>query len=146
MYSEGTIIYFTPFYFKNGNTAKNKYFLVLKNIDNKLLLATLPSSQKFLPNSLSENEGCIKELDINISCFAISKTMKVTECGKQFPCKTYLYATNVDEYEVNTMQDIYKKADKDYCIWGKMNAELFALIQDCFKNSELVKRKFKRRL
>ena len=26
MFEEGNILYFTPFYFKNGNTAKNKYF------------------------------------------------------------------------------------------------------------------------
>jgi hypothetical protein len=28
MLEEGNIIYFDPFYFKNGNTAKPKYFLV----------------------------------------------------------------------------------------------------------------------
>jgi len=31
MLEEGNIIYFDPFYFKNGNTAKRKYFIVLKN-------------------------------------------------------------------------------------------------------------------
>jgi hypothetical protein len=30
MFDEGTIIYFDPFYFKNGNAAKPKYFVVLK--------------------------------------------------------------------------------------------------------------------
>ena len=29
MFLEGVIFYFTPFYFKNGNTAKQKYFVVL---------------------------------------------------------------------------------------------------------------------
>jgi len=29
MYSLKNILYFKPFYFKNGNPAKNKYFIVL---------------------------------------------------------------------------------------------------------------------
>lgn len=45
MLEEGNIIYFTPFYFKNGkSTAKPKYFIVLKaNVDNKGVLASLPT-------------------------------------------------------------------------------------------------------
>jgi hypothetical protein len=31
IYTEANIIYFEPFYFKNGNTAKEKYLLVLKH-------------------------------------------------------------------------------------------------------------------
>ena len=33
MYNAGNILYFTPFYFKNGSTAKPKYFVILEMKD-----------------------------------------------------------------------------------------------------------------
>lgn len=50
MYSEGNILYFDPFYFKNGAESKPKYFLVLKRIGDHAPLASLPSSKMHLPN------------------------------------------------------------------------------------------------
>lgn len=49
MLSEGNIIYFSPFYFKNGNTSKNKYFLVLKYIENDIVIASLPTRKDSVP-------------------------------------------------------------------------------------------------
>lgn len=43
MFKEGNILYFNPFYFENGNTPKPKYFLVLKEVDGQLVLASLPT-------------------------------------------------------------------------------------------------------
>lgn len=42
MFTPGNILYFTPFYFKNGAPSKNKYFIVLKDVDGQLVLASLP--------------------------------------------------------------------------------------------------------
>ena len=52
MFETGTIIYFAPFYFKNGNTAKPKYFVVLKNIENKSVIASLPTRKDSIPQKL----------------------------------------------------------------------------------------------
>lgn len=50
MFEEGNIIYFDPFYFKNGNTAKSKYFIVLKNVkDSNTILASLPTRRDSIP-------------------------------------------------------------------------------------------------
>lgn len=61
MFSERDIIYFDPFYFKNGNTAKPKYFVVLKNIDNKKLIASLPTRTASIPRDMYVEDGCIEK-------------------------------------------------------------------------------------
>lgn len=48
MYQKGNIIYFTPFYFKNGNTPKPKYFVVLSVSESETILASLPSSRDYI--------------------------------------------------------------------------------------------------
>lgn len=41
MFQPGTLIYFNPFYFKNGAASKSKYFIMLKEIDDQYILASL---------------------------------------------------------------------------------------------------------
>ena len=69
MFQEGSIIYFTPFYFKNGNTAKPKYFVVLKNQDDQNLLASLPTRKDNIPVRNEIQNGCLELPDINLNCF-----------------------------------------------------------------------------
>ena len=61
MFEEGNILYFNPFYFENGNTPKPKYFLVLRNIDGDLVLASLPTSHDHVPSSKAKGHGCIDD-------------------------------------------------------------------------------------
>lgn len=58
--SEADILYFEPFYFKNGNISKNKYFVVLKCFATSNLLASLPTSKDFVPARNMKPEGCIE--------------------------------------------------------------------------------------
>ncbi|MGF1565418.1 MAG: hypothetical protein ACFCUH_08625 [Flavobacteriales bacterium] len=51
MFQEATIVYFDPFYFKNGNVAKPKYFIVLKRFNEQQLLASLPTRKDAIPNA-----------------------------------------------------------------------------------------------
>lgn len=56
MYLPGTIFYFTPFYFNDGKTAsKNKYFIVLCNGKEQMIVASLPSSQDYVPAFAQKN-------------------------------------------------------------------------------------------
>jgi hypothetical protein len=64
LYTPGKIIYFDPFHFKDGGS-KPKYFLVLKAVDNDVILASLPSSQAHLPVTQTIQHGC---LEIPDSC------------------------------------------------------------------------------
>ncbi len=144
MFDERTIVYFDPFYFKNGNTAKPKYFVVLKNLNHKNILASLPTRKDAVPIKEEKENGCIENPLINFNCFVFSNKIEVTECGKNFDFKTHIYGHQIDDYEVSLLKEIYPIKDTDYFIWGKMKKELFNDLIECLKNSKSVKRKYKK--
>lgn len=144
MFQEGNIIYFDPFYFKNGNTAKPKYFIVLKNQNGKNILASLPTRKDSIPQKDEVNNGCVELPSINLNCFVISKNTEVTDCGKYFDFKTHIYGHQIDDYEISFLEEIYPIENTDYEIWGKMKEHLFTSLIDCLKNSKSVKRKYKK--
>ncbi len=143
MFEEGQIIYFDPFYFKNGNTAKPKYFVILKKYDGISLVASLPTRKDARPNDYSNDFGCIEIPEINFNCFAISKEIEITICGKKFDFNTFLFAHQIDDYSVNLLSEIYQNEGTDFVIWGEMKPEIFKNLILCFKNSRSIKRKFK---
>ncbi len=140
------IIRFDPFYFKNGNTAKPKYFLVLNLSDNKTILASLPTRKDTIPQDSLTKIGCIDIPDINLNCFVISENEMVTECGKKFDFKTHLYGHQIDDYSVDMMNEIYPNEGSDFEIWGKMKLEIFNELITCFQNSKSVKWKYRKQL
>lgn len=144
MLKEGTIIYFTPFYFKNGNPAKNKYFVILKNVGNKTVVVSLPSSKDYVPTHLEKENGCIECLEANFNCFVFSPQTAITEDGKTFDFPTFLYGHLLDDYLVSELENLYPIEGTDYTIWGKMKTELFFQMIECFKKSKSVKRKYKK--
>ncbi len=146
MIEERNIIYFDPFYFKNGNTAKPKYFVVLRHFDTGTVIASLPTRKDTIPFPENIESGCIELPDINLNCFVLSKDTAITECGKSFVFKTYLYGHQIDEYDVKLLKEIYPNEGSDYEIWGKMKPEIFTALINCFKNSGTVKRKYKKLL
>jgi hypothetical protein len=146
MFEEGNIIYFTPFYFKNGNAAKSKYFIVLKINKTNSIIASLPTRKDSIPNNLATESGCVEQPEINLNCFIISKNQTVTECGRQFDFQTYIYGHQIDDYQVDLMKDIYKNEGVDYIVWGKMKPDLFRDLINCFKKSDSVKVKYKKLL
>lgn len=146
MFRERTIIYFDPFYFKNGNQAKPKYFVVLKNEDNKNILASLPTRTDSIPTKELIENGCLELPDINLNCFVFSDSCTITECGKMFDFKTHVYGHQLDIYDVDFLKEIYPLENSDYFIWGIMNKILFKSLIDCLRNSRSVKRRFKKLL
>lgn len=144
MFEEGTIIYFDPFYFKNGNTVKPKYFVVLKNQDEQNILASLPTRTDSIPEKEEIDNGCIELPSINLNCFVFSNEIEITECGKMFDFKTHIYGHQIDVYKMEFLQEIYPLENTDYEIWGKMKDELFISLIECLKNSKSVKRKYRK--
>jgi hypothetical protein len=141
MYEEGNIIYFTPFYFKNGNTAKDKYFVVLKNVEEKLILATLPTRRDNIPAKDTIKDGCVELPEINLNCFVISEKTQATECGKYFDFPTHIYGHQLDTHTLEQLDSNYKIEDVDYEIWGKMDSSVFEKLIECLRTSNSVKRK-----
>lgn len=147
MYKAGNIIYFTPFYFKNGKSAaKSKYFIVLKSIEGETVLASLPTRKDSIPESEVIESGCIELPDWNINCFVFSPDVPVTKCGKHFDLKTHIYGYELDSHKIESLNDIYRNEGSDYVIFGEMQDDLFEALLDCLKNSNAVKRKYVRLL
>ncbi len=142
MYVEGNIIYFKPFYFKNGNIAKPKCFIVLKTIQENILLATLPTSKDFIPEGITIDFGCIELPDSNFNCFVISNTQAITECNKKFDFTTYIYGHQLDIYEISMLKNVYKIEGSDYEVYGKIKFEIFDQLLKCLKTSKSVKYKY----
>lgn len=126
MFQEGFILYFDPFYFKNGNPAKPKYGLVLKNMKNQSIILSLPTRKDFIPSTfqlISESE-CIELPEINQNCFFISKLKEVTESGKKFDFNTFLYGHQLDIYD--NLDELYPIEGIHYTVWGKVKEEMFS--------------------
>jgi hypothetical protein len=142
MYVEGNILYFTPFYFKNGNTAKPKYLIVLKINGANTLLASLPTRTDSIPEKNVVDAGCVELPDINVNCFVIPTSQEITECNKKLDFKTHVYGHQLDTYELSTMKNIYQIEGSDYEIYGKMKPDIFKQLLDCLKTSKSVKNKY----
>lgn len=146
MFEEGNIIYFDPFYFKNGNSAKPKYFVVLKNDGFQNIIASLPTRTDSIPQKETIKNGCVEIPSINLNCFVFSPLQLITDCDKFFDFPTHLYGHQIDDYTVESLKEIYPNEGTDYLLWGKMKSNLFEDLIKCFKNSKSVKRKYKKLL
>lgn len=143
MFSEGEILYFDPFYFKNGTASKAKYFVILKSFSNNFYLASMPTRKDSVPDKDSIENGCIELSGINLNCFKISEHEILTTCNKSFPFPTFIYGHQIDDYSEEFLNDIYPIEGADFERWGIMKTDIFQSLLNCFKNSTSVKRKYK---
>lgn len=146
MYTAGKLIYFDPFYFKNGSASKPKYFLVLKVVDDKVVLASLPSSKEYIPRQIQVEHGCIEIPEGCISCYVFKANVSITVDGWSFELDTFLYGQWIDDFEIEQLNDQYPVENIDYKIVGELTPEELQNVIKCFSSSASVKRKFKRML
>lgn len=52
--------------------------------------------------------------------------------------------TQLDDYNILALKEMYPNEGSDFSIWGKMKTSLFEELINCFKNSKTVKRKYKK--
>lgn len=146
MFKAGNLLYFNPFYFSNGNTPKAKYCIVLANLGETQLVASLPTSKDHIPSFLDKEHGCINSAQHNINCYYFSaKRMVCNDTQFCFPRETYIYGSQVHYMEMEIINEQHSDLhDIQYC--GKLNENEFKAIKTCFKNSPEVKRGIKRHL
>ena len=135
MYTPGKLIYFDPFFFKDGSVNKPKYFLVIKVIGKDAILASLPSSQVHLPRSQQIEHGCLEIPDSGISCYIFLADKPVTKGGRSFPLNTFLYGLWLDDFVVSHLESIYTAEHVDYKIIGELTDTELKNVVDCFKSS-----------
>lgn len=146
MYTPGKLIYFNPFFFKNSSGSKPKYFVVLKVVNDEVLLASLPSSKIHLPQTQQVVHGCLEIPESCINCYVFKATNPICKDGWYFPLDTFLYGEWLDDYTIEQLEAAYSIEHVDYEIIGELTEEELAAVIRCFVNSSRVKRKYKRML
>lgn len=145
MYTPGNIIYYTPFYFKNGKSScKEKYFIVFHVHGNSVIIAGLPTRVDHVPSFIEKKHGCIKNDSISFCCYFIENGRPITENNWAFPLDTHIYSDEIDEFPKSTFEDIYRIPDVDFKIIGKLKEKELQNMIACFKNSRATKRKVRR--
>lgn len=149
LYEEGTILYFTPFIFEDGSTPKPKYLIVIRNLEEAMLLASLPTSKDHIPSKIEKKHGCIDMPEINFNCYYFQAGKIVTADGEKsfaFPKDTYIYGFRLAIFDRNVFTVQESKHLTCIEIKGRLNASEFKNLIECLKNSVSVKRKFRRML
>lgn len=135
---EGQLLSFTPFVFKNKATPKKKYFIVLKCLSDKLMIASLPTSKDHIPADVTLTSGCINIPERAVNAFVFLPNIPVTNLYS-FPLPTFVYGEQVDEYA----QIYLDKMDTEIEDLGIIEDELFSQLKECLKQSTLLKRKYR---
>ena len=141
MFEEGNLLRFEPFLFKNGALPKPKYFVVIKDIDGDLLLASLPTSKDHVPRDIEMRRGCldISERQLNIFVFLSNEVISIDAEGNEFafPLDTFIYGADIKQLQDN---------DTSILLLGKLQDGIFQELKECLKSSRMVKNKFRRLL
>lgn len=142
-FSEGSVLYFNPFVFPDGGTPKPKYFIVLKHVGEKLLLASLPTSKDNVPSFINKSHGCIENPDINFNCYYFDPVVTVCDNGFSFPMETYVYGFRLKEFDVSTFLVQETQGDTVIEEKGRLTSEEYKALIQCLASSNSVKRGFR---
>ena len=150
MFEEGNLLLFHPFLFKNGAMPQDKFFLVLKKIDDDILLASLPTSKDHVPSDLEVKHGClnIPERMFNVFVFLIGENVATKEDGTSFSfnCNTFIYGANLDTYPASQFDLQERMAQTSIEKIGTVDEKLFKELINCLLESKMVKNKFRKML
>lgn len=144
MFSPGQIIYFNEFIFNNGNTPKAKYLIILANVKDEIIVASLPTRTNLAASLIDRPHGCVNIDDRCFNCYVFEQDKVIGRGGFSFPLQTFAYGDQVEDYQVELMQDNYKIEDIDYKILDTLTDDEFTNLLDCIRNSSTVKRKIKK--
>ena len=149
MFEEGNILYFKPFHFENGNAPKPKYFLVLRNMEEGLVLASLPTSHDHIPSDMQKSHGCIDDNTINFNCYYFKEGKNIAynennSCDFCFPKDTYVYGHRIEIFDTEKFSEQIASSKTTVTFKGKLYIDEMEQLYKCLRNSSSVKRKFRR--
>lgn len=150
MFEEGNLLLFRPFIFKNGATPKDKFFLVLGNVDGNLLLASLPTSKDHVPSDVEVKHGCldIAERFVNVFVFISGEEILNRANGERFSFSknTFVYGSNLDIYDASQFELQERLSQTNIELIGTLDSAVFKELKDCLANSKMVKNRYRKML
>lgn len=146
MFEPGNLLYFDPFIFPDGGEPKPKFFVVLGEIDESIILASLPTSKDHIPSDVLVNSGCLEIAERMVNAFIFQANEVITDNGFFFDKNTFVYGQNIKTYNSISFLEQKIKGEVDITVKGKLKDNLFTSLKDCLKNSDAVRKKFKKYL
>ena len=138
MFQAGELIKFSPFVFKNGNQPKPKYCIVLGQINDKVMMANLPTSKDHVPSDVMVERGCVDIPERGVNAFVLHPSDQVTS-SFSFPRPGFVYGEQVDEYEQKYLDEMGSTVER----LGLIEPALFQAIKDCVKKAKLLRRRYR---
>ena len=135
--TEGTLLYCDPFVFKNGATPKPKYFIVLANTEEGMILASLPTSKDHVPSDVEVVRGPVSIPERGVNAYVFEAGDQVTDTFS-FPRRTYVYGEQVDDYTEADLEAMNSNIQN----LGVLKPELLADLKACIKEATNIKRKY----
>lgn len=144
LFEDGKVLYFDPFYFKDkAGGQKPKYYIVLKKMADEIMLATLPTSKDFVPNTIKKVHGCMEHPEINFNCYYFAAGQEICTNGFGFPMETYVYGYRLQKHAVADFANQMANGETVISEKGQLMDVEFQAIVECLKKSPAVKRSYR---
>ena len=118
-----------------------KYCIVLGQINDKVMMANLPTSKDHVPLDVMVEHGCVDIPERGVNAFVFNPSDQVTSSFR-FPRPTFVYGEQVDEYEQKYLDEMGGTVER----LGKIDPVMFQTIKDCIKKARLLRRKYRKLL
>lgn len=80
------------------------------------------------------------------NCYVFEPGKVICENGFSFNQPTYIYGSQIEDYEIDILEEVYPIPGVDFEEKGVLLQKEFQDILDCIRNSSSIKRKIKRLL
>lgn len=146
MFELGNLLYFNPFIFPDGGDPKPKFFIVLGEVDETVLLASLPTSKDHIPSDVEVSSGCLEISERMVNAYVFMANEVVTEDGFFFEKNTFVYGQNIKMYNTTAFLQQQIDGQIQISIKGKLTDDVFSALTNCLKNSDAVRKRYKKYL
>ena len=146
MFEPGNLLYFNPFIFPDGGNPKPKFFVVLGEVDGSLMLASLPTSKDHIPSDVEVTFGCLEIAERMVNVFIFLAHEMVADNGFSFEVNTFIYGQNIRTYDSSVFLQQQSSGQVEIILKGKLKEDLFNSLKDCLRNSDAVRKKYKKYL
>ena len=146
MFKQANLYYFADFKFNDGGDPQNKYFIVLKEMPDGVIIGTLPTSANKIPSFVTINHGCININERMYNCYLFQKDKSICKSGFCFDRTTFIYGSDIDYYMKEKMEKDYPIEGKHFKHEGELTEQEYKDIIECLCKSNAVKKGIQRKL
>jgi len=146
MFEPGNLLYFDPFIFPDGGEPKPKFFVVLGEVDDTILLASLPTSKDHVPSDVEVKSGCLEIAERMVNAYIFMANEEITDDGFFFEKNTFIYGQNIKTYNTSAFLQQQTSGQTEITEKGKLKDEVFNALRECLKNSDAVRKRYKKYL